>query len=67
MSVRFPCKNCPDRKPACHDTCKKYQECAKKKKIERDGKSRDSTIKSDVIYRIDRMRGSRRTTNMKIH
>ena len=21
-----PCKNCPDRQAACHDTCEKYKE-----------------------------------------
>lgn len=30
----FPCKNCPDRYPACHDKCEKYQ----KVKVARDEK-----------------------------
>lgn len=28
----FPCKNCPDRYPACHEKCEKYQ----KVKVARD-------------------------------
>ena len=23
--IQAPCKNCSDRHPICHDTCKKYQ------------------------------------------
>lgn len=23
--MNAPCKNCPDRYPACHDKCQKYQ------------------------------------------
>ena len=25
MSMIAPCKKCPDRKPACHGRCEKYQ------------------------------------------
>lgn len=24
MIPPFPCKNCPDRHPACHDKCERY-------------------------------------------
>lgn len=24
--INFPCKNCPDRKPACQSHCEKYLE-----------------------------------------
>ena len=26
----FPCKDCKDRKPACHDYCEKYQQAKAK-------------------------------------
>ena len=25
MGMNAPCKKCPDRKPACHGKCEKYQ------------------------------------------
>lgn len=25
MCMNAPCKKCPDRKPACHDNCHKFQ------------------------------------------
>lgn len=26
---KFPCKNCEERKPGCHDHCERYQEAKK--------------------------------------
>lgn len=32
--VKLPCKDCPNRHPACHDTCSKYQEAKAETKEE---------------------------------
>lgn len=46
----FPCKNCPDRYPACHDKCEKYLTVKrardeKKEAIRRDKFPNEYTIK----------------------
>ena len=29
--MKYKCKDCPDRAPACHDTCELYQSIKKKR------------------------------------
>ena len=49
----FPCKNCPDRYPACHDKCKKYLTV----KLARDEKREADRLKNISIgYVVDGVR-----------
>lgn len=40
----FPCKNCNERKLACHDSCDKYQEAKEKHRQEQKRKELDNHI-----------------------
>lgn len=42
------CKNCPDRHPACHDTCTAYQ----KAKAERDAINAERRRQNDITHAI---------------
>ena len=46
----YPCKDCPDRHTACHDTCPKYLEIAKANEAERQ-KRRQQKKNDPVIFR----------------
>lgn len=56
MNIRFPCKNCPDRKRACHDTCEKYQAVREKRKLERDERLKEHMIHQDINYRAKKLK-----------
>lgn len=46
MISPFPCKDCPDRHPACHDKCEKYLEV----KRARDEKKEADRTKNEATY-----------------
>ena len=52
----FPCKNCPDRHPACHDRCDKYLA------VKRARDEKKDTIKKEnaaVGYIVDSVRNKK--------
>ena len=42
------CKDCPDRYPACHDRCDKYQEA--KRKVQEEKEKLLTAMKNDAVY-----------------
>jgi len=54
----WPCKNCPDRYPACHDHCKKYK--TEKRKHEAYKKEQSKYTDADT-YIFDQMEKSKRS------
>ena len=42
------CKDCPDRHPACHDRCEKYQEA--KRKVQEEKEKLLTAMKNDAVY-----------------
>lgn len=65
MYVKFPCKNCPDRYPACHDNCDRYKEAkAKNLEIEKNKSEFDNAYRDNICraikYQKDHYRGHRR-------
>lgn len=40
--TKTPCKDCPDRKIGCHDSCKKYKESVKRNRIIAENRRKDS-------------------------
>lgn len=38
LDIMVPCKDCKDRKPACHDSCEKFKEFKDKRKVLSDQK-----------------------------
>ena len=42
------CKDCPDRHPACHDHCEKYQEA--KRKVQEEKEKLLTAMKNDAVY-----------------
>ena len=56
MTSPYPCRKCPDRYPACHDKCEKYQQ-ARREAFEVWKNKRDKT-KGDyelTKYRADKL------------
>lgn len=67
-SVKFPCKDCADRHPACWSECEKY----KKAKKEQDEKAlqkrkREQTERDYIKARIKRKVGHTDRTDKKQH
>lgn len=50
-----PCKDCKDRKPACHDTCEAYKNCVKEYKEGRKQLNNDTATES-ALWNIKRRR-----------
>lgn len=48
----YPCKNCPDRYPACHDHCEKYKEA---KVLDQKRRNIDRGNKDAYVYTMERM------------
>lgn len=46
--VQSPCKGCPDRHIACHDSCEKYAEYKKRHYAEKDRMQREDMLKNAI-------------------
>lgn len=42
--MKPPCKNCPDRSTACHDTCERYQAYNKHRQGIRDARAKENYL-----------------------
>ena len=49
--VKFPCKDCPDRYPGCHDNCEKYKAAKEKHNAAAKTKLELDAIRADNIRR----------------
>lgn len=64
--MNAPCKGCPDRYPACHDHCPKYQEYHAQCEERRRQKQLDGEIMGAKRKQIARMqRSKQRLMRMK--
>ena len=60
--VTYPCKDCPDRSPGCHDKCQKYIE-AKKAETEIKEKRRNEREKQNAIKALHKHRCTKKSSN----
>lgn len=48
----FPCKNCPNRHPACHDKCEKYLKVKRARDEKKEAIRRDKFHNEYTINRV---------------